>query len=102
MKRILVVFVLNILAFQVLVAQNGIDYYFPEKIEFDPDIPKPEEFLGFQVGEKHVNHGKLVGYMTALAEVSDRIQTETYGYTHEGRPLLLLTVSSPENEPHVA
>lgn len=35
--------------------------------------------------------------MEKLDEVSDRISLEITGYTHEKRPLLLLTITSPEN-----
>lgn len=75
----------------------GLDYYFPGETSFDPGIPAPEEILGFQIGEKHVSHDQLVKYLYTLAENSDRIKIERYGWTYEHRPLLLLTVSSPEN-----
>jgi hypothetical protein len=35
--------------------------------------------------------------MYALAEASDRVNLEVTGYTHEARPLLLLTITSPKN-----
>jgi hypothetical protein len=35
--------------------------------------------------------------MQALDNASDRITLEITGYTHEGRPLLLLTITSPKN-----
>ena len=53
--------------------------------------------IGHQVGEWHVTHDKLVQYMYALAESSDRITIENRGSTFEGRPLLLLTITSPKN-----
>jgi len=53
--------------------------------------------LGSEVGEWHVRHDQLVAYLHAVAESSDRVQIETTGTTHEGRRLLLLTVSSPAN-----
>ena len=40
---------------------------------------------------------KLVQYMYAVAEASDRITIEEYARTYENRPLLLLTISSKEN-----
>lgn len=78
-------------------AQNELEYYLPDPVEINSEIPSPEDILGYPVGEKHVSHEELVRYMQKLAEVSDRIQMETYGYTHEGRPLLLLTISDPDN-----
>jgi len=78
-------------------AVPGLDYYLPSGISYDPAIPTPESVIGHQVGEWHVTHDKLVQYMQALAQASDRIAIEDRGRTFEGRPLLLLTVTSPEN-----
>jgi len=78
-------------------AQYGLDYYFSHQFLINPDIPSPEDVLDYQIGHKHVDHDHLVTYMRTLSTVSDRIRMETYGYTHEGRPLLLLTISDPEN-----
>jgi hypothetical protein len=97
MKRFLtLIFFMRISVLGIL-AQSGFDYYLPEKVDLNPEIPSPKDVLGFQIGDKHVRHDELVKYLTVLSEVSDRIEFETYGYTHEGRPLLLLKISSPEN-----
>ncbi|MCT8340936.1 M14 family metallopeptidase [Flavobacteriaceae bacterium TK19130] len=72
-------------------------YYLPDTVSYDETIPTPESVIGHQVGEWHVSHDKLVMYMKELADVSDRITIENRGTTFEGRPLLLLTVTSPEN-----
>ena len=58
------------------------------------DIPTPEAILG-HVGKWHVSHDKLSEYMRTLAAASNRIQIRKG--TYEDRPLLLLTISSPEN-----
>ena len=60
-------------------------------------IPTPESVIGHQIGEWHITHDKLVQYMTVLAQSSDRISIENRGETFEGRPLLLLTITSPDN-----
>ena len=75
----------------------GLAYYLPTQYTYDPDIPTPESVIGHQVGEWHITHDKLVQYMYALAAASDRIRIEDRGQTFEGRPILLLTVTSPEN-----
>lgn len=62
---------------------------------FNPDIPTPESVLGYQVGEWHVRHDQLVNYMQILAQKSDRINIEVIGYSHENRPLLLLSIAAP-------
>jgi hypothetical protein len=73
------------------------DYYLPQDVSYNPAIPTPASVLGFEVGEWHVGHDKLVEYMKALAAASDRIQLEQHGSTYEQRPLVLLTISTPEN-----
>ncbi|RMF32689.1 MAG: zinc carboxypeptidase, partial [Bacteroidetes bacterium] len=47
--------------------------------------------------EWHLSHDKLVGYMQALAQASDRVVLQEYARTYEGRPLLVLLITSPEN-----
>ncbi len=47
--------------------------------------------------EWHITHDKLTYYMQALAKASDRITIENRGTTYEGRPLVLLTITSPNN-----
>ena len=80
-------------------AQNDVtlDYYLPQDISYNQAIPKPADIIGHEVGEWHVTHDKLVFYMQTLAEASDRMTIETRGETFEGRPILLLTVTSPKN-----
>ena len=74
-----------------------LDYYLPENVELNPEIPTPQEVIGFVPGEWHVSHDRLLMYMRKLAEVSPRISLEDRGNTFEGRSLILLTISSPEN-----
>jgi len=42
--------------------------------------------------------GQVVDYLTALAAASPRLRLEEVGRTTEGRPFLLVTVTSPENQ----
>jgi hypothetical protein len=91
---------LLVLLFPVcLFAQPQLDlsYYLPDNVKFDPAIPTPKSVIGHEVGEWHVSHDKLVSYMYALDKASDRISLEVTGHTYEGRPLLLLTITSPKN-----
>ncbi|TMM32491.1 zinc carboxypeptidase [Polaribacter aestuariivivens] len=76
--------------------QIDLSYYLPNE-RYNTDIPTPKEIIGHEVGEWHITHDKLVEYMKALAAASDRISIENRGTTYEGRPLLLLTITSPEN-----
>lgn len=90
---------LLLFSFQYLLAQETptLDYYLPKDVTYNKDIPTPEKILGYQVGQWHVTHDKLVEYMRALAEASDRITIETRGTTFETRPLILLTITSAKN-----
>jgi hypothetical protein len=74
-----------------------LDYYLPGNVTYNQNIPTPASIIGHEVGEWHITHDKLVQYMYALAASSDRISIEDRGETFEGRPLLLLTISSPKN-----
>jgi hypothetical protein len=73
------------------------DYFYKDKAPFNPEIPTPEEFLGYEIGEQHTRHDLIVAYLIKLAEISDRASIEVYGKTHEKRKLVMLTVTSLEN-----
>tara|TARA_B100001146_G_C16201073_1_gene444687 strand:+ start:5716 stop:8235 length:2520 start_codon:yes stop_codon:yes gene_type:complete len=77
--------------------QVDLDYYLPNDVSYNEAIPTPKEVIGHEVGDWHVTHDKLSYYMQRLAEVSDRITIEDRGTTFEGRPLWLLTITSPAN-----
>jgi len=76
-------------------AQN--QYFFPSGVTFDPAIPTPEQFLGYPVGNWHTRHDRIVEYFKELARVSPKAHFQIIGYTHEQRPQVVLTVTSPEN-----
>ncbi|MFU8811439.1 MAG: M14 family zinc carboxypeptidase [Balneolaceae bacterium] len=78
-------------------SQTSLSDYLPDHLTYDPSIPTPSEIVGHEVGEWHITHDKLVYYMRAVAEASDRVEYHEYAHTHEGRPLIMLTVSSPQN-----
>src|SRR3989337_426941 len=82
-------------------AQADLGYYLPEGITYSDQVPTPSSIIGHEVGEFHVTHDRLVSYMQALDKSSDRISLEITGYTHEARPLLLLTITSPKNHQNI-
>ena len=73
------------------------NYYLPQDVTYNSKIPTPASVIGHEVGEWHVTHDKLVQYMYAVAAASDRISIVSRGTTFEGRPLLLLTITSAQN-----
>lgn len=97
MKKYISTFLLSLFLPFIGLSQVSLDYYLPGDVIYNPDIPTPEEVIGHQVGEWHVTHDKLVNYMYALAEASGRVTIEEYARTYEDRPLLLLTITSPQN-----
>ncbi len=74
-----------------------LDYFLPNDVQYNQDIPTPESVIGHEIGDWHISHDKLVTYMYALANASDRITIENRGTTFEGRPLLLLYITSEAN-----
>ena len=77
---------------------QGLDYYLPDSISYDPAIPKPKDIIYHEVGEYHVTHDRLVNYMKAIAAAApSRVKLETMGFTYERRPQVLLIITSPEN-----
>ena len=88
-----------------LFSQNlnqNLDYYFSE-LNFiaDENIPTPHEILGFNVGEWHVSHDKLLSYMFELEKASDRVKLEKTGKTYEGRDLVVLIITSEKNHNNI-
>ncbi|MBM3915831.1 MAG: zinc carboxypeptidase [Sphingomonadales bacterium] len=77
---------------------QDLSYYLPTGYTYNPAIPKPKDIIYHEVGQWHVTHDRLVNYMKALSVAApDRIKLETMGYTYEGRPQVLLIITSPAN-----
>lgn len=93
-------FVLLTLSQDIFAQKQPLTYYLPD-IEYNESIPTPEQILGFQIGENHISHDQLVYYMRALAQASDRVTLKETGRSYEGRPLLLLTITSLENHANI-
>ena len=87
-------------AFSFAQEKPTIDYYLP-KVNYNPAIPTPASWLGYEVGEWHATHDQLLGYMRALDAVSDRITLQEYGRSYENRPLVCLTITDPSNRPRL-
>jgi hypothetical protein len=94
-KHYLTLLLLAAIGFGPVSAQN--DYFFPKNISFDPDIPTPQEFLGYSIGDMHTRIDRMVAYMEELGRVSDKADFQIIGYTNERRPQLVLTITSPDN-----
>ncbi|MGQ0738310.1 MAG: M14 metallopeptidase family protein [Bacteroidota bacterium] len=78
---------------------QDLKYYLPDSVTYNPSIPTPKEIIYHEVGEWHITHDRLVSYMKAVAAAApERIKPETMGFSYEGRPQLLLIITSPKNQ----
>ncbi|MCB0636477.1 MAG: zinc carboxypeptidase [Lewinella sp.] len=87
---------LGVLCAAAAQSSRSLTYYLPD-IEYDANIPTPEDFLGWQIGDWHISHDLQLNYMRLLAASSDRIVLREYARSYEGRPLVNLIITSPEN-----
>lgn len=62
-------------------------------------VPAPREVLGFEPGadRRLADYASVAEYFKRLAAASDRVRVEEIGPSTLGRPMLLATISSPEN-----
>ncbi|MBL6449708.1 zinc carboxypeptidase [Fulvivirga sp. 29W222] len=96
-KKLALAVIISTLTLHSYAQKIDLEYYLSGNTTYSPEIPAPEQVIGHQVGEWHINHDRLVNYMYRLAEASDRILIQEYAQTFEARPLLVLTISSPKN-----
>ena len=55
-----------------LAQKQELTYYLTD-LEYNKEIPSPEEFLGWQIGEWHISHDLQQAYMRLLASLSPRM-----------------------------
>ena len=61
------------------------------------NLQSPADFFGYAPGEGFAPHHKVVDYVQYLSSTSSNATLMPYGFTNEGRDLLLVAVSSEEN-----
>ncbi|MCB0629470.1 MAG: M14 family zinc carboxypeptidase [Saprospiraceae bacterium] len=99
MQRLLTLLLVGI-GLSLAAQPKPLTYYLPD-ISYNPDIPTPEAFLGYQIGEWHISHDQQLMYMRHLAELSPRMQLRQHARTHEGRPLVHIIVTSERNQARI-
>ncbi len=67
-------------------------------VAYDPAVPKPADIIGHAVGARMTRFDRLVDFIYAIDAASDRISVKQLTTTWEGRPILLVTSTSPENQ----
>ncbi|HVE72344.1 MAG TPA: M14 metallopeptidase family protein [Thermoanaerobaculia bacterium] len=81
MRRFALVVILSLVVCTAVVAQ----------------VPSPEEFLGYRVGERFTPHHRILAYFDELAKRSNLITVRRIGSSYEDRPLVLATLTSAKN-----
>jgi hypothetical protein len=72
--------------------------FFWSDADYDPGIPTVEDVLGYGTGEQITWHRDAIRYFEALeAAAPDRVSIHPYAGTWEGRELVYVVISSPEN-----
>jgi hypothetical protein len=65
---------------------------------FAQNIPSPQQFLGYELGEHFTPSYKIVNYFNAIAQVApSMVKVQKYGETNEGRDMIAAFISSPQN-----
>ncbi|REL29200.1 zinc carboxypeptidase [Rhodohalobacter sp. SW132] len=64
-------------------------------------LQTPDQFLGYELGERYTPHHNVLSYVRHVAEESDRVTLHTYGETYEHRELVYLVISSPANQQQI-
>lgn len=77
--------------------KQPLTYFLPD-ITYDKNIPTPESYFGHQIGEWHLSHDQLLGYMKVLAAASPRAKLIEHGRSYENRPLIHLVITSEKNQ----
>jgi hypothetical protein len=85
-----------LLAGVVLFAPPKFDFYADKP--YDASIPKPDQTLGYAIGERHTTFRDQERALMAIATAAGkRVKVIEFGKSWEGRPLRVYAVSSAEN-----
>lgn len=74
------------------------DVVFWPNADYDPAVPTIEQVTGHAPGKRITWHSDVVRYFDALAEAEpERVAVHRYAKSWEGRDLIYVVISSPEN-----
>ena len=91
------IFSLCIILFITILSTAQPSYFYPGIGPFNPQIPSPEQFLGYAIGSHHTRHDKIVEYFRKLDALSDRMTLQVIGKTYEEREQITAIFTSPQN-----
>jgi hypothetical protein len=97
MKKSLTTLSLALLAL-ISISQKKLDYFLPNDVTYNKNIPTPEQFFGQRIGEWHLTHDQVLYYMKEIAKVSDRAIIQEYARSWENKPLVHLIFTSEKNQ----
>lgn len=64
-------------------------------------VQSPEQFLGYELGERFTRHHRVMEYFQHVAANSPKVVLNEYGRTYEDRPLVYAIVSSEQNQQNI-
>ncbi|HJT17958.1 MAG TPA: M14 metallopeptidase family protein, partial [Thermoanaerobaculia bacterium] len=64
---------------------------------FAQNVPTPEQFLGYKLGDRFTQYSRIVDYFNTLAAKSPLITIQQFGETYEHRPLILAEITAAKN-----
>lgn len=83
-----------ILAPTALAAQHP----FAQGGQYDPRVPTPRAVLGYELGDRFSPHHLVMRYLERVAAASPRVRLDTLGHTFEGREVMMVIVTSENNQ----
>jgi zinc carboxypeptidase len=60
-------------------------------------IPAPDEFLGYKLGDRFTPYARILDYFNELTRKSPLITVHQFGETYEHRPLVIAVITSQKN-----
>ena len=79
-------------------AQEKAGYFLPDELNYNTEIPTPDQFFQQALGKWHLSHDQVLNYMKEIARLSDRAILYEYARSYENRPLVHLVFTSVENQ----
>ncbi len=79
-------------------AQENMEYFLPNDVNFNKNIPTPEEYFGQKIGEWHLNYEQILSYFHEIERLSDRAVIQEYARSYENRPLIHIIFTSEDNQ----
>ncbi len=64
-------------------------------------LQSPQEFLGYELGDRWTQHHNVLNYVKHVAGESDLVTIHSYGSTHQHRELVYLIITSRDNHENI-